>query len=274
MAFNQFANGNYFDHSAVLAIRNDGTTATGGQAVAVPGGFANFTLAPARTHDAFASSIWFVETPGSAGNYSDSQITVARMDNPFTASPTWTFTNLDVAPYMYQPSPLGGRTGLGTRMYFSALRTVGGVTHLIAADSPGEVDGSGNVHSKVRWYDVNVTNPGAPALHQEGVIDPGPGIDTYFPDADIAPSGLIGLNYSQSLPYYSSDPRAGIMDKYVTGRTPSDPPGTMQPPVAAKLGTAQLYEPYYGRAGDYSFTTIDPSDGSFWAANEYSPTTY
>jgi hypothetical protein len=238
VTFNEFANGSYFDHSAVLAIRNDGGTDTGNQAVTVPGGFSNFTLAPARMHDLPSNPdqpMWFVETAGAGNNSGGDQIIVVRMDNPF-ASPSWTFTNLNVSPYLPEPNPLGGNTGLWTRMYFSALRTVDGVTHLVAANSPGQLDASGNVHAKVRWYDIDVTDPASPSLYQEGEIDPGPGIDTYFPDADIAPDGAIGMTYSQSLPFNSSDPRAGVMDMYVTGRLPTDPPGTMQPGVVAKLG--------------------------------------
>ena len=51
-------------------------------------------------------------------------------------------------------------------------------------------------------------------------------IDTYFPDADIAPNGSIGMTFSQSIPFGSSDPRAGMMDMYVTGRTVLDPLGS------------------------------------------------
>src|SRR5262249_51161642 len=220
-------------HSAVLAIRNDGTTPTP-TSFTVPGGSSNFTLAPAREHTSVpGGSMWYVETPGAVNNAPGNQITVVREDNPFSASPTFTFSNLNVTPYLGQPNPLGGGTGLGTRMYFSALRTVGGVTHLVAANSPGVSDSSG-LRSRVFWYDINVTNPASAALIQEGPINPGPGIDTYFPDADINASGQIGLNYSQSVPF-GPLPRAGIMDMYVTGRNAGDAAGTMRAPLVAKL---------------------------------------
>src|SRR5262249_36763444 len=65
------------------------------------------------------------------------------------------------------------------------------------------------------------------------------------------------------------------MSMYVTGRSASDAPGTMQAPALAQAGQAPYSasfdsSPY--RAGDYSGMTIDPSDGSFWAANEYAKT--
>ena len=226
---NQYLDGTFYNNAAILAITNDGTAVTP-TPVTVPGDVSNFTLAPARMHSsAPGSPMWYVETPGSAYNAPGNQITVVREDNPFSASPTFTFDNLDVASYLGGVDPLGGNTGLGTRMYFSALRTVGGVTHLVAADAPGISDASGT-RDRVRWYDINVTSPASPALIQEGQINPGPGIDTYFPDADINASGRIGLNYSQSIPFGSLDPRAGFMDMFVTGRIPGDAAGTMQAP--------------------------------------------
>src|SRR5262249_4775462 len=231
------------DHVAVIAVKNDGSTTTGNQAIPVPGGFSNFTLAPARMHTSSPGGpMWFVETPGSSSGdpgSPGSQITLVRMDNPFASAPTFTFTNLTVNPCLSEPMPLGGRTGLGTRMYHTALRTVGGVTHLLAEHSPGFNDGAGT-HAKVQWYDIDVTNPSSVALLQQGKIDPGAGIDTYFPDAAIAADGSIGLNFSQSVPFGSTLPRPGIMDMYVTGRRPGDPTGTMRAPLVAVLGAAPL----------------------------------
>src|ERR1051326_8344759 len=58
-----------------------------------------------------------------------------------------------------------------------------------------------------------------------------------------------------------------FVSMYVTGRTPSDPTGTMETGVGARAGTVN----YSGsRAGDYSGTSIDPSEGTtFWAAKEF-----
>ncbi len=268
-SFNMFPGGSFYDHVATLSVRKNDLT---GFLNVVSGGTDHHTFAPARMHDAAPGSpMWFVEAVGSGHNGDPgdpgNQIRTVRMDNPFSASPTFVYTALNVNAFLSGISPLGGRTGLGTRMYHSALRTVGGVTHLVAAHSPGFNDGSGT-HSKVQWYDIDVSDPSAPHLIQQGRIDPGPGIDTYFPDADIGLDGAIGMNYSQSVPFGSNLPRPGLMDMYVTGRVPSDPLGTLETPMVAKLGAAQLNA--FGRAGDYSFTTIDPVDGTFWAANEYS----
>jgi hypothetical protein len=263
VSFNMFPGANFFDHSSVLAISNSGTS-PGIQVV--PNGMDNFTMAPARMHAVGANtSMWFVETVGAGGDgdpgLAGNQTTVVRMDTPFAASPSFTFTNLTVPDFLAQPSPLGGRTGLGTRMYHSALRTVAGVTHLVAAHSPGVQDGA-DVRSRVRWYDIDVTDPNSLSIYQQGEINQGTGIDTWFPDFDIAPDGTIGGTFSQS------DPTIGTMDMYVTGRRGGDTLGTMQTPILAVAGTEVLDA--FGRAGDYSFTTVDPVDGTFWAANEYS----
>src|SRR5205807_219640 len=93
---NQFKNANYYDHVAVLAIKNDLTTATGDTAIDVGGGISHFTFAPARMHTAIANGpMWFTEAPDSANNASGSQITVVRMDNVFSAAPSFTYTNLN-----------------------------------------------------------------------------------------------------------------------------------------------------------------------------------
>ena len=65
------------------------------------------------------------------------------------------------------------------------------------------------------------------------------------------------------------------MSMYVTGRSTGDALGAMQTPVLVKAGQAAYgatfdSSPY--RAGDYSGITVDPADGSFWAANEYATT--
>jgi hypothetical protein len=78
----------------------------------------------------------------------------------------------------------------------------------------------------------------------------------------------MGMTYMQSsLTEY--------MSMYVAGRVPTDPLGTMetmasavQPGQAPYHGFATIEVPPY-RAGDFSGITVDPTDGTFWAANEY-----
>src|SRR5262249_44728015 len=102
----------------------------------------------------------------------------------------------------------------------------------------------------------------------QGEINPGAGVFTYFPSADIAPNGDIAITYLES----SSSEN---MSMYVTGITG----GVLQPAVLAAPGV-RTYTGVGGSdtspflAGDYSGTTVDvlPSGNytnSFWSANEY-----
>src|SRR5438105_12077473 len=62
---------------------------------------------------------------------------------------------------------------------------------------------------------------------------------------------------------------------YVTGRNPSDSAGIMEASVLVPAGTGKAnYHDFSsgGRAGDLSGINVDPSDGSFWAVNEFANT--
>src|SRR5207302_1157929 len=60
------------------------------------------------------------------------------------------------------------------------------------------------------------------------------------------------------------------MSMYVAGRNGADAAGTMETPV--RVTPFSSSEHYTGtRAGDYGGLSVDPVDGSFWAANEYKP---
>src|SRR5207237_2893326 len=99
----------------------------------------------------------------------------------------------------------------------------------------------------------------APELAQAQEIDRGAGVFTYFPSIDIAGTGNMGLTFLESS-------TSEFMSMYVTGRAVTDQPSTLEPPVLVKAGQAA----YNGnRAGDFSGTSLDPVDGSFWAANEF-----
>src|SRR5262249_10157074 len=91
----------------------------------------------------------------------------------------------------------------------------------------------------------------------------------YFPGIDINPAGDIGMSYIQS----GTDDPSDFMSMYVTGRTTSDPKGTMEAPVLAQAGQ-QVYEDFgpafavSQRAGDLSGINVD-SKGNFWATSHF-----
>jgi hypothetical protein len=76
--------------------------------------------------------------------------------------------------------------------------------------------------------------------------------------------GIIAMTYNES----SASEYPSV---YVTGRSSSDPTGTMQTPVLAKAGTAAYSDFASNRWGDYSGISVDPSaPGTFWSGAEYS----
>jgi hypothetical protein len=259
VSFNMFPSG--FTHSSILAIKNDGTS-TGNHQVA--GGITHFTFGPASMHGSLPGDpMWLTETPGASGNSSGNTVRVVRMDDPYSATPTFTYTTLNVNAYFgtsnaHQPGGLiSGNANLGTRMYFSDFRNVGGVTHLVAAHTVADTSGGFN---RVHWYDFDLTNPATPTLIQQGEINPGANIDVLMPCMAINPSGTIGLQYMETS-------GSEFVSMYFTGRASTDAPGTMQTPVLAKAGVGNLNPS--DRIGDYSFTSVDPVDGTFWGVNEY-----
>ena len=101
---------------------------------------------------------------------------------------------------------------------------------------------------------------GSPVLVQEGLVDPGPGVATFFPSAAIDPAGNIGMSYMQS----SS---TEFVSAYVAGHVAGTPLGSTSPGVAFGVGAA--LEAVSFRNGDYGTAVYDPGTGLFWAANEY-----
>ncbi len=102
---------------------------------------------------------------------------------------------------------------------------------------------------------------GSPVLVQEGVIDPGPGVATFFPSAAQDAAGNIGISYMQS----SS---TEFVSAYVAGHVAGTPLGSTSPGAAFGVGAA--VEAASFRNGDYGTAVYDPGTGLFWGANEYS----
>jgi hypothetical protein len=106
----------------------------------------------------------------------------------------------------------------------------------------------------------------SPSLIQEGDIAPAvTGGDTYYPAIDIDPNMNVGVTFIESAGTLGSS-GGEFPSMYITGRSPTDPTGTMQPPVLVFAGTADNTT---GRGGEIASVAIDPSTGNFWACNEF-----
>src|SRR5262249_47300842 len=129
---------------------------------------------------------------------------------------------------------------------------------------------TGSAEDDAQWYAIDVSGA-TPVLAQQGRVGGGTNTYTYFPAIDINSSGQIGMTYMRS----GNDTSTDYMSMYVTGRTTSDAAGTMEASVLVPAGKGQAnYHDFSsgGRAGDLSGINVDPSDGSFWAANEFANT--
>ena len=133
---------------------------------------------------------------------------------------------------------------------------------LVAAQSVASVGPDDLARPLVRHQ----TSNGVTLTHQHTVNPSDSSAFDYFPSVALAPNGDVGLTYMESSP-------TEYLSMYVTGLASGA--SAMETPVVAKAGEATYagYDSSPYRAGDYSGITVDPIDGSFWAANEYAAPT-
>ncbi len=146
---------------------------------------------------------------------------------------------------------------LGDRlMYRFAYRNFGSYQSWVVSQS---VD-TGNGNTGIRWYQLRDTGSG-PALYQDGTYDPNSNY-RWMPSIAQDEAGDIALGYSVS----SSTSYPAIS---FTGRTPSDPIGTMEAENSIVQG-AGSQTGGLSRWGDYSNMSVDPTnDCTFWYTTEY-----
>jgi fibronectin type 3 domain-containing protein len=209
-----------------------------------------YSLIPARMHGSAAGGpMWFVETAFSGGN----TVTVTRMDN--VLSPTPTFSDFSVAVNSYVPDPTSPSQPGGS-VEADDCRTLNvewNNNNLVAA-----FNASVDSDAAAAWVEFN-TGASSPALVQQGVIHPGSGISTYMPAVAVDANGDLGLTYMESS-------ASEYVSMYVTGRLVSDSSNTLEAPALVAAGTS----PTSSRVGDYSGISLDPSSPTtFWAGNEY-----
>jgi hypothetical protein len=215
--------------------------------------------------------MWFVASAGFGGESippsGANTIDVLEMNNVLSANPTFTTTALNVNTYYQAVSPLQPdgspiTNQTDSRMMNADEATVGG-KDLIVADQI--VSNAAGTEDNARWYQIDVSS-GTPTLVQEGDVSGGPGVYDMYPGIAINSSGAIGMSYDQS-----GTATGQFMSVYVAGRLPTDPAGTMGPGVLVQAGVGVANLPT-ARQGDMSGINVDPTDGSFWIANEYANT--
>jgi len=164
--------------------------------------------------------------------------------------------------------PQGGTTqkldSLGDRLMFRMpYRNFGTHESLVVTHS---VKGS-TASSAVRWYEIRTPN-GTPSIFQKGTFSSGSSTSLWMGSIAMDKVGDIAVGFSKS----SSTTHPGIG---YTGRTPSDPAGTLESMATIFTGAgSQTGGTSNGgdRWGDYSSLVLDPSnDCTFWYVNQYIP---
>jgi hypothetical protein len=260
VSFNMFTTSNYL-HPQILTIQK--STVLNGTSSS----FSSFhhdqnsslyTLDPANMHGAAAGGPEYFVTEGATAGTVD----IIKETNVLSNTPTDTDNNITVASYVQtlpaipQPSGTVAING-GTEMLNAAWRNnILVATQTVATGSPQE--------AHARWYQF--TTSSTPSLTQYGEINPGSGVATYAPSIDIDTADDIGMTFMLS----SSSPSNGYISMGVTVRTLVDPSGTMEQAAIVKMGATN----YPGSPGptyvDHcSGTSVDPTTGAFWLANEF-----
>jgi hypothetical protein len=121
----------------------------------------------------------------------------------------------------------------------------------------------------VRWYQFNVTGGNFPATpaQQQSWTNGNDGLWRWMPSIAVNGDGNTAIGYSASSP-------ARFPSIRYAGRLAIDALNNLaQGEAIMTVGGGAQTDPS-GRWGDYSMTTVDPSDNkTFWLVNEYFPAT-
>ena len=184
-------------------------------------------------------------------------IKLHAITNPFTAY-NRTVAALTVPSYSYPAHP--PQKGTTSRPYLFEPR------FWSTAQRNGSLWAVHHVNisrSRVRWYEIDMNNwptSGSPTLAQDGEIDLGGNIYTYFPSIHVDANSNVAITYARS-----------AANEYISMgrsiRAASDPAGTMRPGQVVQTSNNSHTS---GRWGDYSGTQVDPGIvGTFWGHHEY-----
>jgi hypothetical protein len=175
-------------------------------------------------------------------------------------------TNISVAAFtpanslISQPSPGEGLDSLSDRPMHRAF-----YRNFSSHESVGFNHSVGSP-SGIRWYEIQNPN-GTPTVAQQGTFSPDSG-DRWMGSTAMDSAGDQAIGYSVTNASSGLDPTVRF-----TGRTPSDPAGTMETETNVVTGTG-VQEATSDRWGDYSAMQVDPVDDcTFWYTQEYIVTT-
>ncbi|HEY8746695.1 MAG TPA: DUF11 domain-containing protein [Tepidisphaeraceae bacterium] len=223
----------------------------------------DFSVRPTTMHDSVARDpMWLVTEHGD-----NTSIDVIKMSNVLTTSASFTYTNLPVTPYSGVVAPRNPNGTVITNNIDSRIMKAAEANNTIVATHAVSVSSTQDV---AQWYAINVSS-GTPTLAQQGRVSAGLNTYVIYPGIDINPSGQIGMSYMKS----GTDTATDYLSMWVTGRATTDEAGMVETPVVVPAGAGKAnYDDFTSgnRAGDLSGINVDPTDGTFWAANEFANT--
>jgi hypothetical protein len=177
---------------------------------------------------------------------------------------------IDVAPFTplcnggseCVPQPLTTNTldSLADRlMYRLAYRKFADHESLVVNHSVAVSGGGG-----VRWYEIQ-SPATTPVVAQQG---------TYAPESNYHWMGSIAMDKIGNIALGYSVSSDGVYPSIAfAGRLPTDPPGDLEAETTVILGSGSQ-TPNVNRWGDYSSTSVDPTDDcTFWYTQQYQLTT-
>ncbi|MEO1594438.1 MAG: PKD domain-containing protein [Pseudomonadota bacterium] len=112
----------------------------------------------------------------------------------------------------------------------------------------------------VRWYEFRET-AGVWSLYQEGTYGPSDGENRWMPSIAMNADGDIGLGYLLAS-------NNTFVSTAVTGQSASNSGTGVLDGTESLCAVGTGVQFGTGRSGDYSTTSIDPTDESFWHTNE------
>jgi hypothetical protein len=121
----------------------------------------------------------------------------------------------------------------------------------------------GTIVSGIRWYELRQdTTTQKWNIYQQGTYAPADGLSRWNPGIGMDMNGSIAIAFSVSS---ASSVYPGI---HYTGRTKCDSAGIMTLTEGTGINGSSSWNS--NRWGDYSHTSLDPSDGlTFWHTNQY-----
>jgi len=264
---NMFTSSNFFSTTKILVF--DKSLVTSGSAGTVPAFTDNtiFSLEPAVTYDAGITTEYMLTewNNNSGGNcYVKLYTITGTPSSPVYSAGNTVGTN---QPYStsQKTAPQSGTTKkIATND--TRMRTVVYRNGLLYGSQTVFLPSSSPTRAACQVWQINPSNSTLSGFYR---VDDNTATNFYaFPSVTVNANDDLLVGYA----VFSSSIFASAGYSY---RTSTDPANTLQSNYTYKSGQTSYYKTYGGttnRWGDYTTTTVDPVDGSFWTIQEFAYT--